>query len=109
MLLFRLLRIIGVSLRFGLDEFILGHERVRVLRWPLTRLLFWRRLEAPRGERLRLALEALGPIFVKFGQLLSTRRDLLPTDIADELAKLRIRYRRSAANTSPPHWNAHTG
>ena len=88
MLLFRLLRIIGVSLRFGLDEFILGHERVRVLRWPLTRLLFWRRLEAPRGERLRLALEALGPIFVKFGQLLSTRRDLLPTDIADELAKL---------------------
>jgi len=88
MLLFRLLRIISVSLRFGLDEFILGHERVRVLRWPLTRLLFWRRLEAPRGERLRLALEALGPIFVKFGQLLSTRRDLLPTDIADELAKL---------------------
>ena len=41
-----------------------------------------------RGERLRLALEALGPIFVKFGQMLSTRRDLLPQDIADELAKL---------------------
>ncbi len=44
-----------------------------------------------RGERLRLALEALGPIFVKFGQMLSTRRDLLPQDIADELAKLQDR------------------
>lgn len=42
----------------------------------------------PRGERIRLTLEALGPIFVKFGQVLSTRRDLLPEDIADELAKL---------------------
>ena len=42
----------------------------------------------PRGERIRLTLEALGPIFVKFGQVLSTRRDLLPDDIADELAKL---------------------
>ena len=40
----------------------------------------------PRGERIRLTLEALGPIFVKFGQVLSTRRDLLPEDIADELA-----------------------
>ena len=88
MLLFRLLKIIAVSLRFGLDEFILGHERVRGLRVLLRLLLFWRRLEAPRAERLRLALEALGPIFVKFGQLLSTRRDLLPADIADELAKL---------------------
>ena len=88
MLLFRLLKIIGVSLRFGLDEFFLGHERVRALRWLLKLLLFGRRLEAPRAERLRLALEALGPIFVKFGQVLSTRRDLLPADIADELAKL---------------------
>jgi ubiquinone biosynthesis protein len=44
-----------------------------------------------RGERLRLALEELGPIFVKFGQALSTRRDLLPVDIADELAKLQDR------------------
>ena len=42
----------------------------------------------PRGERIRLTLEALGPIFVKFGQVLSTRRDLLPEDIANELAKL---------------------
>ncbi|HYK15897.1 MAG TPA: ubiquinone biosynthesis regulatory protein kinase UbiB [Burkholderiales bacterium] len=85
---FRLLKIIAVSLRFGLDEFILGHERVRGLRWVFKFLLFRRRLDAPRAVRLRLALEALGPIFVKFGQLLSTRRDLLPPDIADELAKL---------------------
>jgi ubiquinone biosynthesis protein len=48
-------------------------------------LTFWRDTSAPRAERLRLALEALGPIFVKFGQMLSTRRDLLPADIADEL------------------------
>lgn len=44
--------------------------------------------DPPRGERLRLAIEALGPVSIKFGQLLSTRRDLLPDDIADELAKL---------------------
>ena len=55
------------------------------------RLFFWRDLSAPPAERLRLALEALGPIFVKFGQVLSTRRDLLPPDIADELAKLQDR------------------
>src|SRR4051812_29372763 len=48
----------------------------------------WRHLDSPRGVRLRQALETLGPIFVKFGQVLSTRRDLLPTDIADELARL---------------------
>ena len=88
MLSFRLLKIISVSLRFGLDEFVLGHERVRALRWLVKFLLFRRRIEAPRAQRLRLALEALGPIFVKFGQLLSTRRDLLPPDIADELTKL---------------------
>src|SRR5476649_2279424 len=88
MRLFRLAKIIAVSLRFGLDEFILGHERVRALRWLVKMLLFWRRLEAPRAVRLRLALEALGPLFVKFGQVLSTRRDLLPADIADELARL---------------------
>ncbi|MBI3939091.1 MAG: ubiquinone biosynthesis regulatory protein kinase UbiB [Betaproteobacteria bacterium] len=88
MRLFRLLRILSVSVRFGLEEFVLGHERVRVLRPLINAALFWRRLGRPRAERLRLALETLGPIFVKFGQVLSTRRDLLPADIADELAKL---------------------
>lgn len=91
MRLLRLFRIGWVSLRFGLDEFFLGHERVRGLRAALRAALFWRRLDAPRAVRLRLALEALGPIFVKFGQLLSTRRDLIPADIADELARLQDR------------------
>jgi ubiquinone biosynthesis protein len=89
--LLRLLKILRVSLRYGLDEYFLGHERVRLLRPLLSTALFWRRLERPRGERLRLALEVLGPIFVKFGQVLSTRRDLIPRDIADELAKLQDR------------------
>jgi ubiquinone biosynthesis protein len=91
MRLLRLLRILAVALRFGLDEFLLGHERVRALRPIVNGLMFWRRLQAPRAVRLRQALETLGPIFVKFGQVLSTRRDLLPADIADELAKLQDR------------------
>ena len=88
MRLFRLIKIIFVVLRFGLDEFLLAHERVRWLRVPLNLLLFFRSTKRPRAVRLRLALENLGPIFVKFGQMLSTRRDLMPADIADELAKL---------------------
>ncbi len=88
MTLLRLLKIIRVGLHFGLDEFFLGHERVRGLRALLHTVFFWRRYTQPRAVRLRLALEALGPIFVKFGQILSTRRDMLPADIADELAKL---------------------
>ena len=88
MRLLRLLKIIFVVLRFGLDEFLLAHIRTRWLLTPLNFLLFFRNTSAPRAERLRLALENLGPIFVKFGQLLSTRRDLMPADIADELAKL---------------------
>ena len=88
MRLFRFLKIFYVAFRFGLDEFVLSHSRLRFLR-PIIRVLtFWRNLDKPRGERFRLALEALGPIFVKFGQMLSTRRDILPQDIADELAKL---------------------
>src|SRR5512139_65934 len=91
MRLIRLLIIVMVALRFGLDEFLLGHERVRGVRTLINRLLFWRRLGAPRAVRLRQALETLGPIFVKFGQALSTRRDLLPADVADALAKLQDR------------------
>ncbi|KPK34080.1 MAG: ubiquinone biosynthesis protein UbiB [Betaproteobacteria bacterium SG8_40] len=91
MQLLRFLRILAVSLRFGLDEFAMTHGRLRFLRAPVRMLLFWRTLERPRGERLRLALETLGPIFVKFGQVLSTRRDLIPADIADELARLQDR------------------
>ena len=86
-----LLRLIGIQrvlVRYGLDEVISATHLLRPLRF-----LFYlqpRRVDrsAPLGERLRLALEELGPIFVKFGQAISTRRDLLPRDIADELAKL---------------------
>jgi ubiquinone biosynthesis protein len=88
---FRLAKIWWIALKYGLDEFLLGHERFLWLRPIVRALTFWRDLSAPRGVRLRLALESLGPIFVKFGQMLSTRRDLLPPDIADELAKLQDR------------------
>ena len=91
MRLLRLARILVVSQRYGLDEFLLGHERVRWVRPLINRLAFWRDLSQPRAVRLRLALESLGPIFVKFGQVLSTRRDLMPPDIADELARLQDR------------------
>jgi ubiquinone biosynthesis protein len=87
----RLVRIHIVAMRFGLDEFVLGHQRLRALRPVVNRVLFWRDLSQPRAVRLREALQALGPLFVKFGQMLSTRRDLLPPDIADELAKLQDR------------------
>ena len=89
--LLRLIRIVSVALRFGLDEFALaGNPDGRIAR-ILRALLPRGRFDAPRAERLRRALETLGPIFVKFGQVLSTRRDLLPADIADELAKLQDR------------------
>jgi ubiquinone biosynthesis protein len=88
---FRLTKILLVIFRFGLEEFLLGHERVHILRSLVRGIFFWRRLAEPRAVRLRRALEALGPIFVKFGQVLSTRRDLLPVDIADELARLQDR------------------
>ncbi len=88
MRVFRVIKIFYVVLRFGLDEFLLAHESTRWLLGPLKIIFFFRDTSAPRAERLRLALETLGPIFVKFGQMLSTRRDLIPTDIANELAKL---------------------
>jgi len=91
MRLLRLARIVTIGIRYGLDEFILGHERFAGLRAAIGMLFFWRRVEGPRAQRLRQALEALGPIFVKFGQVLSTRRDLLPADIAEELARLQDR------------------
>lgn len=83
--------IIWVVLRYGLDELVLSgfkHPWLGVLRRVLT---IGRKLDAPRGQRLREALEQLGPIFVKFGQVLSTRSDLMPPDVAEELAKLQDR------------------
>jgi len=90
----RLLQIQRVLVRHGLDEFVRATHLYRPARFlfllsPWT--WFQRRRGSSRGDRLRLALIELGPIFVKFGQALSTRRDLLPADIADELARLQDR------------------
>jgi ubiquinone biosynthesis protein len=89
--LFRPLFIGLISLRYGLDGLIL--DSLRRPGWTmLARVIsVGRNLDAPRGQRLRQALERLGPIFVKFGQMLSTRRDLIPADVADELARLQDR------------------
>ncbi len=86
----RLFRINWVLLRHGLDEVILATHLFRPLRWILyvTPWYWLRRDLPPYPVRVRRALEDLGPIFVKFGQILSTRRDLLPDDLAVELAKL---------------------
>jgi ubiquinone biosynthesis protein len=88
MQLFRLFKIWRVMWRYGLDQIAADSLRLPI---PQGMIGFGRDLTRPRGVRLRLALEALGPIFVKFGQLLSTRRDLLPIDIAAELALLQDR------------------
>ncbi|MDE3142218.1 MAG: ubiquinone biosynthesis regulatory protein kinase UbiB, partial [Pseudomonadota bacterium] len=86
----RLLHVLVIALRWRLHEFAQGTRLYRPL--ALLAALLPRARAArglARGERLRLALTELGPIFVKFGQVLSTRRDLLPADLADALAKLR--------------------
>jgi len=83
--------IVWVALRYGLDELVLNSFQRPWLTSIARVLAFGRDLRAPRGQRLRQALEHLGPIFVKFGQVLSTRRDLLPVDMADELAQLQDR------------------
>ena len=90
---FRLVFIGVTVLRFGLDEVAMSGFRQGWVRLLVRVATIGRRarLDAPRGARLRMALERLGPIFVKFGQVLSTRRDLLPLDVADELALLQDR------------------
>lgn len=84
MQLLRLFRIASVVVRYGLDEFL----PTGATRATIRALFFWRSFDSTRAVRLRKALEALGPIFIKFGQLLSTRPDLVPADIAKELARL---------------------
>jgi ubiquinone biosynthesis protein len=90
----RLLTIRRVLARHGLDEFLPAGQLSRPLRlafWLDPAHWFSSRHTGTRGERLRIAFEQLGPVFMKFGQMLSTRRDLLPRDIADELEKLQDR------------------
>jgi ubiquinone biosynthesis protein len=88
MSLLRVLRIVVISLRYRLDELVLSGIDHPVAVRLLRVVRMGSPPKMPRGQRLRLALESLGPIFVKFGQVLSTRRDLIPPDIADELALL---------------------
>jgi ubiquinone biosynthesis protein len=87
----RLVTIVVTVLRFGLDEVALSAFPQRWVRGLVRMVTLGRRLDAPRGVRLRMGLERLGPIFVKFGQVLSTRRDLVPPDVANELARLQDR------------------
>jgi len=88
MTLFRFIRIIWVSLKYRLDELVLSSFDHPIAVFIVRVITFGKAPKMPRGMRLRLALESLGPVFVKFGQVLSTRRDLIPPDLADELALL---------------------
>src|SRR5260221_11024117 len=93
MRLFRFLKILSIVIRYGLDEFL----PKGFLRALIGGIFFWRAFAEPRGARLRQALEALGPIFVKFGQLLSTRPDLVPADPATAPSRLQDLGRRCPA------------
>ncbi|WP_116475411.1 ubiquinone biosynthesis regulatory protein kinase UbiB [Zobellella maritima] len=91
--LLRLYKIGKTIFTYGLDELIPTRLQVWPARWA-RKSIFWLKNQHPdlsRGKRIRLALESLGPVFIKFGQMLSTRRDLLPPDIAEELALLQDR------------------
>jgi len=88
----RIFKIEHTLIKYGLEEIVLRNSRYQwctslTLLSP-TRLLNRENRNKPRGERIRLALEELGPVFVKLGQILSTRRDLLPDDIGEELTRL---------------------
>ena len=90
-ILARLLKTHRILVRYQLDEFFVGSDLLKPLRWIFLispSLWFRKSSSSSRGERLRLALEDLGPLYVKFGQSLSTRPDLLPEDLASELSKL---------------------
>ncbi|MCX7660844.1 MAG: ubiquinone biosynthesis regulatory protein kinase UbiB [Caldimonas manganoxidans] len=89
--LLRLTFILWTVWRFGLDQIVLREAPQPAVRLLARMMGVGRRFGRPAGQRLREALERLGPIFVKFGQVLSTRRDLLPAEVADELARLQDR------------------
>lgn len=87
----RLLKIFTVIVKYGLDEIAISGLDVPRTARVINTVFFWRSFTSPRAIRLRLALEELGPIFVKFGQVLSTRPDLMPPDIVAELSLLQDR------------------
>ena len=85
-----LIRIGAVMRRYGLDEVLSSVDSLKRYTWAFKLIPVNRKdvEHLPRGERFRLALQDLGPVFIKFGQALSTRPDMLPADVAQELAKL---------------------
>jgi ubiquinone biosynthesis protein len=88
----RWVNVIIVGIKYGLDEYLASHEKTRFLNLAGTfvrRMFQVKQLEGTIGYRLRLALQELGPVFIKFGQIASTRRDLLSEDVANELANLK--------------------
>ena len=90
-ILARLFKTHQTLIRYQLDVFFVESDLLKPLRWVFLispSLWFRKKTKLRKGERLRLALEDLGPLYVKFGQSLSTRPDLLPEDIASELSKL---------------------
>lgn len=98
--LLRLLSILRVSIRYRLDTFIPSSRQHFLIRILIKIITPFNGTQDDRGIRLRTALQELGPVFVKFGQLLSTRRDLLPTDVADELALLQDQVPAFDSSTS---------
>jgi len=101
-ILFRLIHINWVMMFHGLDEIVLKTHLFRPIRYLvfLSPNYWFRKPTQPRGVRIRKTLEDLGPIYVKFGQALSTRKDLLPEDIADELVKLQDRVPPFSSETA---------
>lgn len=88
---YRFYIIIYTLLRYRLDQLIPNIPLTRPMRWARWLFFFWLPAKYPNkplGERLRLALQSLGPVWIKFGQMLSTRRDLFSAEVADELARL---------------------
>jgi ubiquinone biosynthesis protein len=88
----RIIDLVKVIAKYRLDEYLSKHDRTKFLNVGgnfVRQFLFVKPVGGTPGYRLRKALEELGPVFVKLGQIISTRRDLLPSDIADELVKLR--------------------
>jgi ubiquinone biosynthesis protein len=87
----RLFHVSATLARYGLDDLLAATHLFRPMRWFRALLPGKDVSGQPRGARLRMALQELGPVYVKFGQIISTRRDLLPRDVADELSMLQDR------------------
>ena len=88
----RIIDIVRVVAKYKLDDYLSQYDQTKFLNAGgnlIRQFLFIKTVHGPLGYRLRKALEELGPVFVKFGQIISTRRELLPKEVADELAKLR--------------------